>query len=745
MTRQTTHYAHSLPGRPVEEWHGLEEHLKATAKLAGTFATSFDSGDWAYLAGLWHDLGKYQPEFQRRLRGDKIAVEHSGAGAAHAVAKHGSGTLPLAFVIAGHHAGLANLIRSEPDSPTPLKERLATNAQPCRQLTSIAPEAILDQLLPPLPLFLKPGLNQEEHKLRIEFWIRFLFSALTDADYLDTEQALDPDRASIRPQEFDCGTLLPLIEAAITQKAATAPKSSLQEARSTVVTACRDAAALPPGLFSLTAPTGSGKTLASMLFAVRHAISNGLHRVIVVLPYTSIIEQNAKVFREAFGDDLVVEHHSNLDPQKESERKGEELTAKHALASENWDAPIIVTTTVQFFESLFANRTSRCRKLHNIARSVVILDEVQSLPPDFLVTILDALKQLAAHYGCTIILSTATPPALVARPGFPIGLPHVTEIIPDPAELARSLRRVTYRWPDTAVPETWDSLADRMAEHRCALAVVHLRNDARVVAENLAALRPDELVYHLSAAMCAKHRSNVLDRVRAGLAKGQTCRLVSTQLIEAGVDIDFPVLFRAMAGLDSIVQAAGRCNREGNPTPGTVHIFQAPTEPPPGVLRRGLETMRALLAAKGTSLDPSDPGVCEEYFRAFYSITARDTQGIQAERSEFNFATVASKFRLIDDLCTASIVVHYADSEERLRRLERQGRPTREGLRGLQPFTVHIYPQAFARLNTVGAISEVFPGGGLFQLLPPFYHLYDKQYGLILGADIVPDAARLII
>ena len=509
------------------------------------------------------------------------------------------------------------------------------------------------------------------------------------------------------------------------------------------------AAESKPGLFSLTAPTGAGKTLASMLFAIRHAAlhreEHGLRRVIVVLPYTSIIEQNAQVYRDVFGEQAVLEHHSNLDPEKEAERKGQEITGTHALASENWDAPLIVTTTVQFFESLFANRTSRCRKLHNIAGSVIILDEVQSLPPEFLLTILDALKELTAHYGCTVVLSTATPPALVARPAFPAGLPDVIEIIPDRAQLSRGLRRVNFHWPKSQAPENWDALANRIAAHPRALAVVHLRNDARVLAEKLSFLCPDEPVYHLSAAMCAQHRGDILSKVHAVLSSQHPCRLVSTQLIEAGVDIDFPVLFRAMAGLDSIVQAAGRCNREGGPTRGEVHVFQPPLNRSPGVLRRGLETMRVLLAANGPNLDLSDPAICEEYFRAFYHLTVRDRHGIQADRAGLNFATVASRFRLIDDLCTASVVVHYGDSGDRLRRAEHPSRPLRERLRALQSFTVRIYPQALARLKAVGAVGEVFTESEIYRLLPPFYHLYNEKFGLILGSDILPDPSRYII
>jgi CRISPR-associated endonuclease/helicase Cas3 len=627
-----------------------------------------------------------------------------------------------------------------------LQERLDANRVLAGQLAAIIPNHIRDHELPAKPPFLDGG-GKEDQLLRLEFWTRFLFSCLTDADYLDTERALDPRRAAARPQEFNCELLLPLIEATIKRKRR--PGSPLQKTRDAVVDACWIAAESKPGIFSLTAPTGAGKTLASMLFAIRHAAlhkeEHGLRRVIVVLPYTSVIEQNAEVYRGVFGERAVLEHHSNLDPDRVAGRRGQEITEVHALASENWDAPLVVTTTVQFFESLFANRTSRCRKLHNVARSVIILDEVQSLPPEFLLTILDALKELTAHYGCTVLLSTATPPALIARPAFPDGLPDVAEIIPDPGQLARSARRVSFHWPQSQLPEDWDALAGRIAAHPRALAVVHLRNDARLLAEKLSALCPGESVYHLSAAMCAQHRTDVLSQVRASLRSLQPCRLVSTQLIEAGVDIDFPVLFRAMAGLDSIVQAAGRCNREGDPTHGEVHVFQAATEPPPGVLRRGLETMRVLLAARGTNLDPSDPVICEEYFRAFYHVTVRDRHGIQADRAGLNFATVASNFRLIDDLCTASVVVHYGDSEDRLRRAERPDRPLRERLRALQPFTVRIYPQALARLKSVGAVGEVFLDSEIYRLLPPFHHLYNDQFGLVLETDIIPDSARYVI
>jgi CRISPR-associated endonuclease/helicase Cas3 len=722
--------------------HPLTDHLLAVAELAKQFAAGFDSGEWGYLAGLWHDLGKFQDEFQRRLHGDRIAVEHSGAGAAHALATLGNAGLALAAVIAGHHCGLANVVRSAPGGPTPLRERLASNVGLARRLTEIVSHEVLSRSVPAWPQFLDPRTDPSELLMRVEFWTRFLFSALTDADYLDTEYALDPARAERRVPGVDLAELLMQLETAIEAKQAGASRTLLQQAREEVAESCRTAASQRTGVFSLTAPTGSGKTLAAMRFALHHAKCHGLRRVVVVLPYTSIIEQNAAVYRGVFGEGRVLEHHSSLDPEKELERKGEELTARHRLASENWDAPIIVTTTVQFFESLFSNRGSRCRKLHNISGSVVILDEVQSLPPGFLVSVLDSLKELTSHYGCSVVLSTATPPALAARESLPFGLPDVREILPDPARIAHELRRVRYHWPETADATAWDELAGRIIVHRRALAVVHLRRDARVLTELLRVGAPEEPIFHLSAAMCAAHRSEVLVEVRNLLDTGAPCRLVSTQLIEAGVDIDFPVLFRAMAGLDSIVQAAGRCNREGKLQAGEVHLFEAPTQPPAGVLRRGLETMRVLLAGKGAELNPSDPETCLQYFRMFYSSTTLDSRGIQAERRELNFATVAEEFRLIEDQCTVSVVVPYGDAEERVRSWDGYGSP-REWLRRLQPYVVRVYPRALSDLMKAGAIEEIAPG--VHWLLPPFRHLYDITFGLNLSGELFPDAASLII
>lgn len=718
--------------------HPLDEHLRSVAERAREFSSAFHSGEWGYLAGLWHDLGKFQAEFQRRLAGEKIAVEHSGAGAALA-AEHR--VLPIAFVIAGHHAGLANYVESLPDGPKPLKERLAENKALLENLLSVIPQWILHRKPLERPSFLQQPtpndrLAKDIAKRRLEFWVRFLFSALTDADYLDTEAFLNPGIAKTRGGCLLPGELLPLLEADLVQKvgglSAEQRRLPINLARNALAEACRRVAEWPSGLFSLTAPTGAGKTLAAMLFALKHAVRNSQRRVIVVLPYTSIIEQNAKVYRKVFGVRNIIEHHSNYDPGASDD------TTRHQLATENWDAPIIITTTVQFFESLFANRSSRCRKLHNIANSVVILDEVQSLPPGVLLPVLDALKELAANYGCSIVLSTATPPALKERSALPQGLGSVREIVPDPSSLARQLKRVRYHWP--ANETTWEALADQIRGHPRALVVVHRRDDARLLATLLQKLRPDDPVFHLSALMCPAHRSEVLDRVREVLVSELPCLLVSTQLIEAGVDIDFPVLYRALAGLDSIVQAAGRCNREGRAVEGRVYVFRAPALPPQGVLRRGLEVMNTMLAANCT-LDPSDPEVCLDYFREFYFANSLDEHEIQSARAELNFATVARDFRLIEDECTKSVIVPYGDADRRVNDVRRF--VTREGLRSLQAYSVRIYPQAFLQLRQVGALDEVCDG--LYAVAPVFAHLYDEKFGLMLSAGLTPDPAKLVI
>ncbi len=748
------YYAHTF-GENEEDWESLKDHLHKVAKLLAEFADVFDSRDWGYLLGLWHDLGKYHPRFQERLRDDTIRQPHAGAGAVH-LSKRISGLWSyLALVIAGHHAGLANPTSSERVAQKPLRERLReAEKQEYPQSIEAAPKEILEH---PIPSEAPAWITQapiEQQVFRAEFWLRFLFSALVDADRLATEAFCDPDKAALRAQAYNslpdlCQRLESHMVAMESGLSAEKRALPINVARRAISQACLDRAAEESGLFSLTVPTGGGKTLAAMRFALNHAAQRELRRVIVVIPYTSIIEQNAKRYAEVFGARNVVEHHSNLDPKKKREQVGDDVLLQHEMAAENWDAPIVVTTTVQFFESLFSNETSRCRKLHNIARSVVILDEVQSLPPEFLMTILDGLQQLASHYGCSIVLSTATPPALKKRASLPYGLENVREIVDDPAGLAVSLRRVRYEWPDVdGEKANWLDLALELAGNNQVLAVVHQRKDARELAEEMEKHVDPATLHHLSALMCPAHRLKVLDEVHKALAQGLPCRLVSTQLIEAGVDVDFPVVYRAMAGLDSVVQAAGRCNREGRLDQGRVVVFRAPTPPPSGTPRKGKEAAEVMLRAT-PDLDADAPDVQEEYFRRLYGVALQDTKNIQRERASFNFAAVGRDFHLIEDGFTYPVVIPWEDGAKRLEDLRRALKygehAGRDLFRALQPYTVSVYEKSFRAALNAGALEEVHEGLEMYALRLTHLRHYHEKYGLVIGDDIaLGDSSAMI-
>jgi len=653
--------------------------------------------------------------------------------------------VPLAFVIAGHHGGLPNFSLWELGTPTPLKERIAAGQGALEHTLAVVPADIAERGVPPLPTFLKPADRSDKRLVsrRTAFWLRFLFSALVDADFLDTEDFYHPGMREAATAGYDdTSSLRERLDGYLAATFGDVDPNDVNAVRGNVLDACRQKAAQPPGVFTLTVPTGGGKTLSGMAFALGHAERHGMRRVIYVAPFTSIIEQNAKAYRNALGAENVIEHHSNLDPENETDR--------NRLASENWDAPVIVTTAVQFFESLFANKPSRCRKLHNVAHSVIVLDEAQKVPIGYLSVILEALKELVAHYGCSVVLATATQPALGKRESLPEGFESAEEIAPDASGLAERLRRVRIQWPEPDAPAVeWPDLADRVAGEAQVLMVVHRRQDAR----DLARLLPEEGRFHLSALMCAAHRSDVLARVRETLEAGAPCRLVSTQVVEAGVDIDFPVLYRALAGLDSVVQAAGRCNREDRLDEGRVTVFRAPTSPPFGTLRHGLSVMEAMLRHTGVTLDPTDPGVFEDYFRRLYLCEKRDVKGLRADLAGFNFATAARKFRIIEDGFTHPIVVPYGEAMDRVAALRkaleaRDGLAARRALRALQPYTVTVYDSDYGesdykRLREAGALESV---GDLVEVLAgPFHHLYDGDtFGLVLEEPLEPNPESMI-
>ncbi len=705
--------------------HLLDDHLRGVAVLAEMFAAAFGAGDWAKLAGLWHDLGKYRPAFQRYIRGasgydahietTSGRVDHSTAGALHAIERmKGVGRI-LAYLIAGHHAGLPDWQSAE----TPASSLARRLQQPDLLAEVLAQSPPADILNAPLPTS-NPG--QCNHAL----WIRLLFSCLVDADFLDTEQFMSPDKTALRGQYPALAELEPRFEAYMTVLAARADDTPVNRIRALVLDCCRNAAERTPGLFSLTVPTGGGKTLASLAFALRHARHHGKRRIFYVIPYTSIIEQTADVFRGVFGEDAVLEHHSNLDSEQE--------TPRSRLACENWDSSLIVTTNVQFFESLFAARPSRTRKLHNIINSVVILDEAQLLPPEFLTPILGAIRELSRHYGVSFVLCTATQPALASRRSFDFafdGLDDVREIVGDPAavrELHAQLRRVEVALPeDLQAPTSWEALAAELEIFPRALCIVDRRDDARI----LHRLLPAGTV-HLSGLMCGQHRAEVIATIKRRLNAGDPIRVVSTQLVEAGVDLDFPVVYRALAGLDSIAQAAGRCNREGRLfNLGRVVVFVPPTQPPVGHLRQACDAGRQVLQRRPP--DPLAPELFAEYFQSLYwrkSAERLDSKEIMAllknnQRLEFSFRTAAERFQLIPET-QAPVIVRYGDSERWLARLARPGDDLdRKTLRQLQRYGVNIPRRGHQRLLADGAIEERRPG--VYVQVAP---LYEPDIGL---------------
>jgi len=682
----------------------LREHLVAVAKLASQFGKAAGCAQWARLAGLWHDLGKYSDEFQRYVRqssglgAENIAgpmrVDHSTLGAQVACARLGQLGRILAYVTAGHHAGLPDW-QSENAGAAALAQRLVKQVPAAEP-----PDELLAMDLPAEKP--RPGTDAA-------MWIRMLFSCLVDADCLEAETFNEPANERLRRSYPTLEQLAPLFDNYMRQKLAKAKKTSVNTMRARVLDQCLAKAETAPCVFTLTVPTGGGKTLSSMAFALRHALKYGKQRIIYVIPYTSIIEQTADQFREIFGN-CVLEHHSNVEPPQTDDDE----YARSQLATENWDAPIVVTTTVQFFESLYAARPARCRKLHNIANSVVVLDEAQLLPPGLLNPILKALVELQRNYGVTLLLSTATQPAFTPMQTTDFrfdGLPNTIEVVDDPELLHHALKRVTVRVPqDMSERVSWESLAAELEKHPTVLCVVNRRDDCR----KLHALMPRGTI-HLSALMCGAHRSGVIKTIKERLREGVPTRVISTQLVEAGVDLDFPVVYRALAGLDSIAQAAGRCNREGLlPRGGNVVVFVPETEAPPGLLRMAAGVGKRLLS-DGVA-DPLLPERFTAYFRELYWLHGKrlDEHGILRLLSpdaelRFSFRSAADRFHIIDESQYVPVFVRYEGSAGLLNKLATSG-PERWLLRKLQRYVVNVPRYLLESLLASGEVAEQFPG-----------------------------------
>lgn len=718
-----------------EKPHLLKEHLDGTAKLAGLYAAKFKSEEWGRMLGLLHDAGKGRISWQEYLRKKsgygydveahleekKGKIPHAihGAKIAEEVFPRGGGRI-LAYCIAGHHAGLPDWSGAEGAG----QASLDFQESQIKSLDDIHPDVIasaVTESLQSIPWKFSQGLD-------LSLWIRMLFSCLVDADFLDTEMYMDEQKAKNRGNYCAMGELWKRYNEFIRNLDENAQDIPINKIRRHIRDRCLTAAEKPQGVFSLSVPTGGGKTLSGLGFALKHAVQHNLERVIYVIPYNSIIEQNADVFRTVVGTDQVIEHHSNLDE--------EAISVQARLAAENWDAPVVVTTSVQFFESLFSAKTSRCRKLHNLVNAVVVLDEAQLVPVDFLEPILEAMQLLVEHYQVSFVLSTATQPALgyrmVGDKEFK-GFKRITEIMGTKEEVLNlydSLKRVTLIVPEQLHDQlSWEELARDLIQYRQVLCIVSDRKSCR----ELYGLMPPNTI-HLSALMCGQHRSETISLIKGKLKNNEPIRVVTTQLVEAGVDIDFPIVYRAIAGLDSIAQAAGRCNREGRlPEKGKVIVFNPYKQVPRGLLRKGADIARSILNERHK--DPLHYDLFERYFQEWYwKANSLDSKNIikllsaGQRECDIYFRTAADRFKMIDDSQQKNILVRYGDGVQLIELLKIK-EPDRVLMRKLQRYSVMVYNHEFDEMLSRGSIEEVYPN--IYALTSEME--YSQEIGLVVS------------
>ncbi|MBD5330508.1 MAG: CRISPR-associated endonuclease Cas3'' [Bacteroides sp.] len=689
-----------------------EDHSSGVATLASHFAESFGMSGWARLAGLLHDRGKEKEDFQRYIRitsgydlsaGRYSDKTHSMIGAAilHRFGREKS--MVLANIVGGHHRGLYNLDELE---------KMLTETIVPEQINHSLPTVSLES--PPKTLRC-----QELHHLT-----RMLFSCLVDADWLDTERFMQPDIALMRGKHDTLATLSEKLDR-YCQRFESVPDTPINRLRTRIQTLCREASHFAPGFFDLTVPTGGGKTIASVIWAVNHALAHGKERIIIAIPFTSIIVQTARILRDIFGEANVVEHHSVVD----EETAGENQHTR--LACENWDAPIIVTTNVQLFESMFSNRPGKCRKLHSLCRSVVILDEAQSLPLTFLQPIVDAMATYVRHFSLSFLFCTASQPVLDGmRKGEGaayfngIDPRQIRHIIPGSELLHHKLRRVNINMPRERI--SIESLAGALSCHDRVLCIVNTRP---IAAEIFSHLPPDNNNIHLSRTMCSAHIACVIGEIRQRLAESdRPVRVISTQLIEAGVDIDFPVVYRQLAGLDSILQAAGRCNREGRLQQlGTTHVFDLENTPPACHCKSSVYALRDMLTANPES-DWFAPEVMTEFYTKLYSKTRSfdiaGIAGLVASPTEIGYESISDGFRLIDDHGKA-VIVNYGAAPELIEQLRQYG-PSLSLTRKLALYTVSVSQHQFKEFDRAGLIDR--PCEGFFYI--PLRDQYDDSIGL---------------
>lgn len=721
--------AHTENG--LQEIHLLSKHLKETATLSASFASKKEYESIFYIAGLLHDLGKYQAAFQEYIRngGKRGSVPHASWGAGYARSKS---MLETSFVIDGHHKGI-------PDNSTWKVDTEPFKRNEIEEYEKVIIRFLEENQINDVDLCLKlPDEITKTPSLR-EVFIRYLFSALTDSDWLSTEKHFDKSISDIRPEmNLPIEEMINILETEFSKKSKEGEINRMRnEARGQVL----QKADQPCGFYSLSLPTGMGKTLTSIAWALKHAKSNNLKRIVIVLPFVNIIDQTAQILKDIFGSEWVLEHHSsfNEDDTATGDDKGNYslIDQRKKLACENWNYPIILTTTVQFFESLFSNRPSKCRKIHNIAESVVIFDEVQTLPKEVILPTLQMLKDVQAIMKTSFLFCTATQPAFEKRKGFD-GIDNIHPLIENTAAMYEETRRVKYDMLNKLEPiDLSELLRATSDEGTSALVIFNTKKPALEFFKAANILATWENKYHLSTGMCPDHRKKVVKNIRDDLQAKRRILVSSTQLIEAGVDFDFPVVFRALAPLEAIIQAAGRCNRENTlgPSGGKVFLFKLHDSGMPD------KTYSACAnhAEEFLKMDIAQLHM-PETFNKYYSQVVQlyvnpDQYNINQARNGFNFQTVNDSYRIIRDSTESLYMYNYSDESRYLfHSLEHKEFLSRDDFRKMQAYTVSVY-RHFIIKN--GALCKTMPQGFMV-----WYGNYDPQTGI----SIEPiEADKLIV
>lgn len=685
------------------EKQSIKDHLYGTAKIVEAFAKEFDCGDMGYFCGILHDIGKYSVEFQRRINNpnNEKKVDHSTAGALEAMKQN---NIPAAMVIAGHHSGLLDggsyKLSTEGDGTFfgRIKKQVPDYSRWKTDITLKETE---------IPPFCMEGTNQG---FTMSFFIRMLYSCLVDADYLDTEKFMnkgDVKRGIYASVEELNMRFDHYIESWLCKKDFTSEEQKLLcSRRNSILKNCMEKGAeLNRGLYTLTVPTGGGKTTASLGFALKHMQKKGMQRVIYVIPYTSVIDQNAEVFSKILGEENVLEHHSGMLYEMTENHSEDPWMYQRMLATENWDMPVVVTTAVQFFESLFANRSSKCRKLHNMTNSVIIFDEAQTLPIPYLEPCVAAISELVMHYKSTVVLCTATQPALENILAKYIHYDLIQEICDDVEEMYQQFRRNKI---SNAGVLSLKNLQERIGDRKQVLCIVNKRK----VAQELYLSMPRDGAYCLTTLLCPAHRKRKFIEIKQRLENGLPCRVIATSLIEAGVDLDFPEVYRQEAGLDSLIQAAGRCNREGKRKieDSKVFLFKLEGDNTPFV-KQNIDALQETLR---NYTDLTELESISFYFRFFRELIGRENldqkkimdacaRGFSGK--VYPFAMINEMFKLIENQ-TKTVYVPVDEGKGYIEKIY-DGQITKELFRKLGQYSVNVFPDHFRNLWESGCLDVV--------------------------------------